>query len=305
MNPGEQLANVPVYLLDGNGNILFTTYTNSSGHYIFTGLATGTYQVQFGIPSGYGSATTTTQNNGAPAFDSDVPAGTGTTFLSPLISLNTGTGMSNGDDSFAGAANYYNITAGYMSLILPVTWSSFGIDHKNCDNIIRWTTESETNNDYFVIESSRDASRFEAVGTVDGNGDSRQHRSYEYSHNAGGGTMYYRIKQVDLDGRIGFSEILKSRNTQCQEATLIAVYPNPTSANYINVELRSETSDQDLTVDITNQVGQVVWSGTGNMVHGGQMMNLDISGLHSGVYMLSLTGKEGHRYGSAIRFVKL
>ncbi len=115
MNAGEPLANVPVQLLDGNGNVVATTTTNSFGHYIFTGLATGTYQVSFGIPSDTVRLQPPAKNNGAPAFDSDVAVGTGTTFLSPVINLSTSSGMSNGNDAFTGAANYYNVTAGYST----------------------------------------------------------------------------------------------------------------------------------------------------------------------------------------------
>jgi len=304
MNPGEQLANVPVQLLDGNGNVLFTTYTNSSGHYIFTGLPTGTYQVRFGIPSGYSSATTTSQNNGVPAFDSDVPTGSGTTFLSPMISLNTGSGMSNGNDDFTGAANYYNVTAGYAALVLPVTWSSISVDYDNCNNILRWTTESETNNDYFVVETSRDAARFESLGMVDGNGDSRQSRDYLFTDHKSSGTVYYRIKQVDHDGRVSYSEVVRARNIQCREARLMTVYPNPVNSDHIFVEYQSGSQEGELPLTIINQVGQVVWTGILSSNADEPVLKLDISSLIPGLYMISATDSRDTKGRTAVKFIK-
>lgn len=304
MNGGEPLANVPVQLLDGNGNVLFTTFTNASGHYIFTGLPTGTYQVRFGIPSGYNSATTTSQNNGAPAFDSDVPTGSGTTFLSPMISLNTGSGMSNGNDDFTGAANYYNVTAGYAALVLPVTWSSISVDYDNCNNILRWTTESETNNDYFVVETSRDAARFESLGMVDGNGDSRQSRDYLFTDHKSSGTVYYRIKQVDHDGRVSYSEVVRARNIQCREARLMTVYPNPVNSDHIFVEYQSGSQEGELPLTIINQVGQVVWTGILSSNADEPVLKLDISSLIPGLYMISATDSRDTKGRTAVKFIK-
>jgi predicted outer membrane repeat protein len=306
MNAGEPLANVPVQLLDGNGNVVATTTTNSFGHYIFTGLATGTYQVSFGIPSGYSSATTTSQNNGAPAFDSDVAVGTGTTFLSPVINLSTSSGMSNGNDAFTGAANYYNVTAGYSTLVLPVTWSSITVKNDKCQNIVTWTTESETNNDYFVVERSKDGKIYGDAAMIDGQGDKRSTTHYEHKDaSASRGVTYYRIKQVDFDGRFTYSPVVKVRNTSCAEKSFVTAYPNPGTDNNVTLEIPEVAAGEDITIIMYNHVGQAVKTYKINASENTQSLTLDITDLKSGIYMFHVSSSGGSLDNANIKFVKI
>lgn len=212
--------------------------------------------------------------------------------------------MSNGNDDFTGAANYYNVTAGYAALVLPVTWSSISVDYDNCNNILRWTTESETNNDYFVVETSRDAARFESLGMVDGNGDSRQSRDYLFTDHKSSGTVYYRIKQVDHDGRVSYSEVVRARNIQCREARLMTVYPNPVNSDHIFVEYQSGSQEGELPLTIINQVGQVVWTGILSSNADEPVLKLDISSLIPGLYMISATDSRDTKGRTAVKFIK-
>ncbi len=68
------LANVTVKLLDGLGNVVSTTTTDSNGIYGFSGLKPATYQVQFVTPAGY---TTTPADQGGDLVDSDANPTTG------------------------------------------------------------------------------------------------------------------------------------------------------------------------------------------------------------------------------------
>ena len=67
--------------------------------------------------------------------------------------------------------------------------------------ILEWATASESSNDYFLIEHSSDGRNFEAIGQLDGVGDSQELTYYQYKHvQTLAETHYYRLWQYDFDG---------------------------------------------------------------------------------------------------------
>ncbi|MDY3559962.1 Ig-like domain-containing protein [Gemmata sp. JC673] len=69
------VSGVTVYLFDGSNNLLATTTTDWSGHYAFSGLSAGSYQVQFVKPGGY--TFSPKDQGGNDALDSDADTTTG------------------------------------------------------------------------------------------------------------------------------------------------------------------------------------------------------------------------------------
>jgi len=68
--------------------------------------------------------------------------------------------------------------------------------------LIRWTTLSQVNNDYFEIQRSIDAEQWKTVETVTGAGNSNSQMSYSIiDDNPVHGISYYRLKQTDYDGQ--------------------------------------------------------------------------------------------------------
>ena len=308
MNATEQLGGVVVELLDAGGTVIATTSTNTSGHYVFTGLMSGSYRVRFGVPSGYGAATSTVPNSGAPAFDSDIDGvATGSTFLSPLITLSTSTGMSDGTDAFTGAANFYNVTAGYQAIILPVTWASISVEEKDCKNTIYWSTASETNNHFFQVEKSYDGKIYYEIGRQDGNGDSREMSYYEYADSkVSAEPAYYRIRQVDYDGKQSISDVVKSNAHDCISDLSVRVYPNPATNDKLNIIIEGAVpTDQDIQVMIYNQIGVLVLSKVINYSEVNTKIELGIEELSAGMYTISIQNFANTKSNQNIKFVKI
>lgn len=66
---------------------------------------------------------------------------------------------------------------------------------------LKWSTASETNNDFFLVEHSINGIDFETIGQVEGSGTTPEPQSYEYEHfNPTSGANYYQLTQVDFDG---------------------------------------------------------------------------------------------------------
>lgn len=127
----------------------------------------------------------------------------------------------------AGAA----ITAlaiGSINAPLPVEFASFSITKRNCEVEVKWSTATEINNAYFTVERSADGSSFTALTQIPGAGNSSTLLSYQYTDKDPlPGKNYYRIRQVDHDGKSKTTNI-QSIQAPCSNTASIKVYPTVT-----------------------------------------------------------------------------
>lgn len=64
-------------------------------------------------------------------------------------------------------------------------------------NVIKWSTDSELNNDYFILEHSSDGFNWKAIKKINSTGNNSH---YKYDHNEWSKDNYYRLSMVDMDG---------------------------------------------------------------------------------------------------------
>ncbi|MBC7652184.1 MAG: hypothetical protein H7101_10590, partial [Deinococcales bacterium] len=100
---------------------------------------------------------------------------------------------------------------------------------------------------------STDGLTYNNLGFVNGNGNSIQNNSYAFTHvNPGNGNNYYRLQQIDNDGKIAYSPVQVVNFSQL--TTTLSVYPNPVvSTINFNKNFAAGTMLQ-----IVNTIGQVV-----------------------------------------------
>jgi hypothetical protein len=137
----------------------------------------------------------------------------------------------------------------------PVTFISFTAEKVSENVILKWSTATEVNNDYFSVEKSMDGIHFEPIGTVKGNGTSNQINYYtfeDYSFNSG--TVYYRLKQVDFDNKYEYSKI-RAVNVELADPVIITNDPS-LSQIFISFFKKGEA-----TFTILDMLGRVVYSG--------------------------------------------
>ncbi len=116
-----------------------------------------------------------------------------------------------------------------ISSLVPVELSSFSASVTLNNVELNWTTATETNNFGFSIERRSEDSEFEEIGFVKGNGTSTLINSYSFIDSKPlSGVVYYRLKQIDLDGSINYSNEVLADNTGLIEGfRLLGNYPNP------------------------------------------------------------------------------
>ena len=91
---------------------------------------------------------------------------------------------------------------------------------------LNWSTVSESKNAYFEILRSVDGVTFNQIGKIEGNGTTQVSQQYSFTDNAPfTGTNYYRLKQIDTDGKSSLSKIV-SANTDFVTDVFKAWYSN-------------------------------------------------------------------------------
>lgn len=174
--------------------------------------------------------------------------------------------------------------------LLPVQLIQFTANPVNTDVLLNWATASETNNKGFVIERSVNGEEFEYVNFVKGKGNSTNTSKYSYSDASAldkTSTLYYRLKQVDLDGAYTYSNIVKVSifNT---EPFAVTVFPNPFTDNF---QMELVTPENGLAqVSISDITGKEIWKTTLNPLAGKNLFTMDNMGtLHGGIYFIKVS----------------
>lgn len=173
---------------------------------------------------------------------------------------------------------------------LPVVLSYFNAYPENNSKVdLTWVTEMEMNNAYYSVERSQDGKHFTAIGMVLGSMNSSVRKTYEYKDDLEGvdktQTIYYRVKQSDVDGRSSYSPIRSVKLLQKQN--LIQVNPNPFIDN-ITVKFMSEVTGK-LNIKVVNINGQMIINRT-SMVNKGFNSNIinNLGALPKGAYFVQV-----------------
>ncbi|MBC8147314.1 MAG: T9SS type A sorting domain-containing protein [Bacteroidetes bacterium] len=123
--------------------------------------------------------------------------------------------------------------------------------------IVKWSTASEINNDFFTIYKSLDGSSWTSVTEIKGSGNSNQVNNYEFTDEIPDAhDTYYKLKQTDFNGDSKEFEIIF---VYCKfNHKKITFYPNPAKDN-INLSFINEHQiEKALEVSVYNSGGQIV-----------------------------------------------
>ncbi|HRQ52066.1 MAG TPA: T9SS type A sorting domain-containing protein, partial [Agriterribacter sp.] len=105
---------------------------------------------------------------------------------------------------------FSGFSMGAVDAVLPVRWLQFEAITGDRNVKLHWSTAMELNNSRFEVQTGTDGTTYITVGTLPSKGNSNTTTDYEYFHlQPGKGKRYYRIKQVDLDGKSTYSRIIQ------------------------------------------------------------------------------------------------
>ncbi|MBW7891215.1 MAG: T9SS type A sorting domain-containing protein, partial [Chitinophagaceae bacterium] len=137
---------------------------------------------------------------------------------------------------------------------LPVTWISFNVATENNTSVLHWQTAEEQNAKVYIIQHSTDGVNWNNIGNVQAFGFSKTVVSYRFVHSSpASGINFYRIQQVDADGRFSFSKISTVKYEPAGFSTTIM--GNPVMGGTMHIQLQQPAELSLWSVD-----GKKLWS---------------------------------------------
>ncbi len=192
-----------------------------------------------------------------------------------------------------------NMDAGVVFGVLPVEWGTIAAKNEGDHNLISWNTLSEVNNEKFLIQRSQiGSSLFTTIGEVRPlEANSANQQSYNFQDkDLIWDEYYYRIVQVNLDGRKSYSEIVAVEILKEH----FLVFPNPTDRE-LRISSPSFQSMDDVTVNVYDQLGQLVLKSQFEL-QGNKEISISVLELNTGVYNIDVSNNGSTMYTQ--RFIK-
>jgi hypothetical protein len=183
---------------------------------------------------------------------------------------------------------------GASASLLPVTLSSFHGEQKELVNILKWSTENENNNKGFEVQRSADGSAFTNIGFVDTKtGNSALKKSYEFSDTEPlNENNYYRLKQVDNDGRFVISSVVLLKASKRTSVVLSRLYPNPAKSG-LNLVINAPANNAGQIL-VTDVAGKAVIKYSTQLVFGNNNVSLNVARLLPGLYTVKVLCANGY-----------
>jgi Concanavalin A-like lectin/glucanases superfamily/Secretion system C-terminal sorting domain len=174
---------------------------------------------------------------------------------------------------------------------LPVGLTQFTATKNSNGVLLNWQTEFEQNSSHFNIQRSIDGTNFTNIGTAQAKGNTAASTAYLFADNTvkatGAKTIFYRLQQVDLDGKSYASNILSVKLETTFD--LLTLLQNP-ATNDLRIQMNLQKA-QPVQFLISNIEGKTVLTSNNLMPVGQTAIALPISKLLPGSYVVtSITG---------------
>lgn len=177
---------------------------------------------------------------------------------------------------------------------LPVKIGLFNATSAGTSVSINWTSIEEINSQVYIVEKSTNNINWQEIGTVAAVGNATMATKYQFTDDKPAEVNYYRLKMIDIDGRVRYSGTLVMRS-QTRGAN-ISLFPNP-AVNSVNISIGQNLVKQGFTIHVLNHNGQVV--SVRQIAEGVSALAFDVSRLQTGTYTMNIqfTGgvRESHK----------
>jgi uncharacterized protein YjdB len=208
-----------------------------------------------------------------------IASGQGTTSITADFAANA----TNGNMQVVANNATCSSIAATVTLLLPTTLSNFTATKVNNTAVLKWNSKLEINAKEYQVQKSIDGKNFENIGIVAAKGVASEYSFVDEKLFAG--INYYRLKQVDVNGKFEYSTIKQLLVINAQLA--ITIYPNPTSET-LNVTIKNAEAKQ---IRIYNSLGKTVF--TSNVVN--NTNKIKVGNLSSGTYFVEIITTDGRR----------
>lgn len=183
---------------------------------------------------------------------------------------------------------------------LPIKVNYFNAAKGDGYNTLNWRAECTSAQATFVIERATNGTDFAAINTITAS-QQRCQQPFDYTDNGAGslGTLYYRLKVIDENGKVNYSSIVKI-SAQQKDMQLVGVSPNPV-VNMAQLSIASAKKDI-VDLQVISLDGKVVSRTRVTLQPGTSVVNIEVASLQKGVYTVKGVFSNGEM--STVRFVK-
>jgi Secretion system C-terminal sorting domain len=196
----------------------------------------------------------------------------------------------NGSTFTATAQNVQNFSPFTMltQANLPVELKSFFGRVEGANARLTWQTATETNNIGFDIEKSTDQITFSKIGFVKGMGNAVQANDYHFVDSTFEKIAYYRLKQMDADGKFSYSSVVALQKLGSKGK--VKVYPNPiTNQTLLNIDFEGN-SYKNASIAIFESNGRVIYQ---KNVERQEAVQIAVNDWFHGLYLIRITTNDG------------
>lgn len=169
--------------------------------------------------------------------------------------------------------------------VLPIELLSFTGQNIGYENILKWETGTETNNDFFTVERSFDGINFSEIGNVNGSGNSNSILKYHLVDKTPiNGINYYRLKQTDYNANYKYSSIISLNVENSNDLDLVYSFNNP-ETNYLELTFNC-SFDCNINIELFDLLGKKLITKTANIENNYTKVFIPTSDLCQSIYLL-------------------
>ena len=193
----------------------------------------------------------------------------------------TSSGSNTGGTVTVTAVNTFSpfTLAALSSAPLPIRVNLFSAQKINSSVKIKWNVQQDQNTSYYVIERSADARDWTTLSTTQATGGAGNFDYYTTDNSPAKAMNYYRMKEVDIDGRSQYSDV---RAISFSNDAMISINPNPAN-DYININL-VKTNNNPVTIQLCDVSGKMI--SQQNTTEG--LVRLNIQQAIKGIYFIRI-----------------
>ncbi|RYY57769.1 MAG: T9SS type A sorting domain-containing protein [Chitinophagaceae bacterium] len=176
-------------------------------------------------------------------------------------------------------------------ITLPVSLKSFTAELHNSQVSLKWTSTWEKEVHYYMVERSVDGKEYKEAGLVFANGNSTSDQSYRFSEQSSvagkSQVLYYRLKAVDSDRKIQYSNVrIIHVGGKDEREVQVLMYPNPVTTQVV-VTLPGGWQGKKVKYELLNSSGQLAVRSEPGAASQSETINM--SGLPTGIYVLRVS----------------
>ncbi|MEL6849601.1 MAG: hypothetical protein AAFP92_13860, partial [Bacteroidota bacterium] len=173
--------------------------------------------------------------------------------------------------------------------VFPVDWLDFSGYMRGKDAVLDWSTALELNNLYFDIERSADGVMFQRITQVPSQGNSQTIQTYQALdqtlHNVGAQEVFYRLRQVDIDGGYSYSPTINLSLDDLGVHLLLTPYSTPFT-DYLEIGVQRPEKKR-ISLEVFNQIGQHM--GSYPVQEGSDKVHIPTASWSPGIYHVQAT----------------